>query len=181
MTREEFVETFVVRRLKDDEIVQSFDCGDEDLNDFILNDATKYQKAMLAVTYLVENKATKRIAAFFSLANDRISNAEFPSGNAFKRFKNEHFRAKLMRNYPAVKLCRFGVDESMRQQSIGRIIVNFIKIYFLTDNKTSCRFITVDAYPTATGFYEKNDFVCLKAHQKDNDTDFLYYDLYNAL
>lgn len=34
-----------VRKLRKDEKVKSFDCGDDDLNDFILNESHHYQKA----------------------------------------------------------------------------------------------------------------------------------------
>ena len=38
----------VVRKLEVDERVKSFNCGDADLNDFILYEAGAYQKALLA-------------------------------------------------------------------------------------------------------------------------------------
>ena len=43
-----------IRRLEKQEIVKSFDCGDADLNDFILNESVFYRKALLAVSYVVE-------------------------------------------------------------------------------------------------------------------------------
>ena len=74
LTEEIFQETYIVRRLKMKESVKSFDCGDTDLNDFILNESLLYRKALLAVSYVVEDKKdNNRVAAYFSLANDRIS------------------------------------------------------------------------------------------------------------
>ena len=40
--------------IKIKEIIKSFDCGDVDLNDFILNESMFYRKALLAVSYVVE-------------------------------------------------------------------------------------------------------------------------------
>ena len=37
--------TCKVRKLQKDERVKSFNCGDDDLNDFILNESHHYQKA----------------------------------------------------------------------------------------------------------------------------------------
>ena len=54
LTEEIFQETYIVRRLKIKESVKSFDCGDTDLNDFILNESLLYRKALLAVSYVVE-------------------------------------------------------------------------------------------------------------------------------
>ena len=45
---------YKVRRLQKDERVKSFNCGDADLNDFILNQSDLYRKALLAVTYIFE-------------------------------------------------------------------------------------------------------------------------------
>ena len=56
LTEEIFQETYIVRRLKIKESVKSFDCGDTDLNDFILNESLLYRKALLAVSYVVEGR-----------------------------------------------------------------------------------------------------------------------------
>ena len=56
LTEEIFQETYIVRRLKMKESVKSFDCGDTDLNDFILNESLLYRKALLAVSYVVEDR-----------------------------------------------------------------------------------------------------------------------------
>ena len=50
LTEEIFQETYIVRRLKIKESVKSFDCGDTDLNDFILNESLLYRKALLGLT-----------------------------------------------------------------------------------------------------------------------------------
>lgn len=167
-----------VRKLSAGENVDSFNCGDADLNDFLLNEAALYRKSLLAVTYVFEEKSTKQVAAFFSLANDRVSLSDFESKAEFNRFRKKRFpNEKRLKSYPAAKLCRFGVDESMKGQSIGTILLDFIKSYFVVDNKTGCRFLTVDAYADAVPFYLKNGFVPLNEDDKDDDTRLLYFDL----
>ena len=42
---------YKVRRLQKDERVKSFNCGDADLNDFILNQSDLYRKALLQLRY----------------------------------------------------------------------------------------------------------------------------------
>lgn len=92
LTEEIFKETYTVRRLKMKEVVKSFDCGDTDLNDFILNESILYRKALLAVSYVVENKKNdNQIAAYFSLANDRISLTDFKDKSEFNRFRKHRF------------------------------------------------------------------------------------------
>lgn len=45
-----------IRRLKRRELIKSFDCGDADLNDFILKESSLYRQALLAVSYVIESK-----------------------------------------------------------------------------------------------------------------------------
>ena len=169
---------YKVRKLSADERVVSFNCGDADLNDFIINEAAPYRKALLAVTYVLEERNTKRVAAFFSLANDKVSLSDFENKTEFNRFRKTRFvNEKRLRSYPAAKLCRLGVDESMKGLSIGSTLLRFIKSYFVVDNKTGCRFLTVDAYADAVPFYLKNGFVPLNDADKDDDTRLLYFDL----
>lgn len=61
--------SFVIARLDKGETVKAFDCGDSDLNDFILNESILYRDAKLAVTYVLEDEADtqhERIAAFLA-------------------------------------------------------------------------------------------------------------------
>ena len=169
---------FVIRKLSASERISYFNCGDLDLNDFIMNEASAYRKALLAVTYVFEERSTKRVVAFFSLANDKVSLSDFESKTEFNRFRRMRFvNKKRIKSYPAAKLCRLGVDESIKGQSIGTILLKFIKSYFVVDNKTGCRFLTVDAYADAIPFYLKNGFVPLNKADNAEDTRLLYFDL----
>ena len=155
MEDKEFTERYTIHRMAEQEIVAAFDCGDEDLNGFILTDAPLYRKEKLAVTYTVFEKSNhNHIVAFFSLSNDRISIC-----------------------YPAAKIGRLGVSESLKGMNIGSMLLKFIKLYFITDNKTGCRFITVDAYAAAIPFYLSNGFVPLNEEDADEPTRLLYFDL----
>lgn len=102
--------------------VKSFDCGDADLNDFILNRATLFDKYMLAVSYTC-------------------------------------------------------VDICAKKQKLGTQVLNIIKSMFVINNKTGCRFITVDAYLAAVPFYEKNGFRMMNLEDNDPHTRLMYFDL----
>lgn len=169
---------YEVRKLSADEQIKSFNCGDEDLNDFLLNEAALYRKALLAVTYVFEDKNTRKVVAFFSLANDRVSLSDFENKTEFNRFRKMRFvNEKRIKSYPAAKLCRLGVDEELKGHSIGTLLLDFIKSYFVVDNKTGCRFLTVDAYADAVPFYLKNGFIPLNEEDMNDDTRLLYFDL----
>lgn len=178
MTPEEIAQRFQIRRLGKGETVKSFNCGDEDLNDFILNEAVQYRQARLAVTYVIEIKGTDTAVGFFSLANDRVSISDFQNKTEFNRFRKKRFiNEKRLKSYPAAKICRLGVDLAAKGQSLGTFILDFIKSYFVIDNKTGCRFITVDAYINAVPFYLKNNFLPLSEEADTDQTKLLFFDL----
>lgn len=181
MTLEEFHSQYEIRKLKKGERITSFSCGDEDLDDFILNDAYLYRNALLAITYVVEHKDTRQVSAYFSLANDRITIKDFPDKNAFNRFRRHRFvNEKRLTNYPAVKLCRFAIDSSLKGQSVGTYLLDFMKSFFVDDNRTGCRFMTVDAYRSAEPFYGKNGFLYLTNEEQENSkTRLMFFDLIN--
>ena len=168
-----------IRRLRRKETVESFDCGDADLNDFLLKESVLYRQALLAVSYVMESKQdSSDVSAYFSLANDKVSLNDFENKTEFNRFRKHRFvNEKRLKSYPAVKICRLGVDLSMKGQYVGTFLLNFIKSYFVINNKTGCRFLTVDAYADAIPFYFKNGFVPLNDEDVDADTRLLYFDL----
>ncbi len=167
-----------IRKLQSDEVMKSFDCGDTDLNEFILKEAALYRKALLAVTYILEDIPSGEVLAYFSLANDRVSLSDFESKTEFNRFRKHRFiNEKRLKSYPAGKLCRLAVSFSAKGMHFGSYLVDFIKSFFITDNKTGCRFLTVDAYTDAIPFYLKNGFVPLNDDDKDDATRLLYFDL----
>ncbi|ADV42459.1 GNAT family N-acetyltransferase [Bacteroides helcogenes] len=177
--RIQLASAYDIRRLKRKETVKSFDCGDADLNDFILKESALYRQALLAVSYIVESKQDSSVvSAYFSLANDRVSLTDFANKTEFNRFRKHRFvNEKRLKSYPAVKICRLGVSSSMKGMHLGSFLLNFIKSYFVVNNKTGCRFLTVDAYADAIPFYLKNGFILLNDEDADADTRLLYFDL----
>ena len=166
-----------IRRLEEDEKIKSFSCGDADLDDFILNEAPFYRDALLAVSYVMEQD--DKPIAYFSLANDRVSIQDFETNTEFNRFRRHRFvNEKRIKSYPAVKVGRFAVSNSVRGEGIGSMLLDFIKAYFIIDNKTGCRFVTVDAYRSAISFYEKNGFLPLQEEDDENTpTRLMFFDL----
>ena len=182
MTHKEFEERCLVRRLNIGDSISAFDCNDEDLNDFILNEACLYRNALLSVTYVVEDKTTHDILAYFSLANDKISISDFESKTEFNRFRKHKFvNEKRLRSYPAIKIGRLVISQKAQHQSIGTYLLEFIEDYFIIDNKSGCRFVTVDAYVDAIPFYIKNNYQFLNNDDEDKRTRVMYFDLASLL
>lgn len=178
ITEEDFKSEYILRALKEDENVKTFSCGDEDLDDYILNESSVYTKAMLSSTHVVINKHTHQVAAYFSLANDKLSVNKFNSNSEFNRFRKKRFQhEKMLKSYPAVKLCRLGIATTEKGKGLGSFLLSVVFGMFTTQKNSGCRFVTVDAYKTAVPFYEKNGFDLLTKKESRSDTLPLYFDL----
>ena len=69
------------KRLSDADELLPFDCGDEDLNNYLFSDALSYQNQLLSVTYYLDNG--DETILFFSLSNDKIAAIELTNGFLF--------------------------------------------------------------------------------------------------
>jgi predicted GNAT family N-acyltransferase len=163
-------------RLTPDHQFKPFNCGDDDLNDFFVNASIPHLNSLLAVTYVIENE-TETIC-FFSLLNDKISVSDVPQKEQNKwGFKFFSKTGKQYKSHPSVKIGRYAVTNSFRNKGIGREVMNYIKYLFTDNNRTGCRFITVDAYADSIGFYEKMGFKFMTKSDRDESERHMYFDL----
>ena len=168
-------------RLTKDHVFKPFDCGEEDLNDFLLHDAKDYLHRLVSVTYVIETD--ERTVAFFSVSNDRVAISDTDKAT-WRKIKKLFPHAKHRSDYPAVKIGRLGVDKEFRGQHIGSDILSYVKRLFVTNNRTGCAFVTVDALKNAIPFYLRNGFVVMdKTMLEDDkmDTCPLYYNLFELI
>nr|WP_320119754.1 GNAT family N-acetyltransferase [uncultured Marinifilum sp.] len=170
----------------------NFDCDNEDLNEFFIEDALNYSKELIGKTYsFILDEKPEIILGAFTVSNDSLKVNSLNNG-CKKRVRRKIPHAKYMKNYPAVLIGRLGVHKDFKGQKVGSQILDFIKLWF-TDgkNKTGCRFIIVDAYnnPQALKFYESNGFKYLHTNEETEKehiglnrsekllTRFMYFDL----
>lgn len=166
------------KRLGLTDVIKPFDCGDEDLNEFLLKDAQDYLRQRLAVTYVLETDT--ETVAYFSVLNDKVSRALVPK-NIWNKLRKPIPHRKHIGSYPSVKLGRLAVSKSFKGQGFGTEILNIIIMTFTDEkNRTGCRFLTVDAYKEALPFYLKYGFKFLTEDDADQHTRLLYLDL-NAM
>ncbi len=122
-------------RLSTDTIIKPFDCGDADLNEFLFQDSKNYASELLAVTYLYE--FGNDTVAFFSVSNDKVYyGEEIISKSFWNKFCRIIPNRKRMKGYPSVKIGRFGVSLKFQKHKIGTQLLDFIKMFFLDNNKT---------------------------------------------
>ena len=147
-----------------------FDCGDTDPNEFFLKDAIPHKKQMIGLTYFFYDETDKTAISFFTVMNDAVRTDSF---------KADLPEGKKYTFYPAVKIGRFGVNKKYHRFGIGTQQMKFIKHLFTQENKTGCRFLTVDAYnkPEILNFYLKSDFAFHTVKDKSKNTRTMRYDL----
>ena len=144
-----------VVRLTHDYVFKHFDCGNKDLNEFLIKDSKRYLEARLAVTYILESDDD--IVGYFTVSNDKLTVREV-NKSSWRRIKQLFTHKKHRCDYPAVKVGRLAVNKKYQGNDIGSDILNFIKSMFVYENRTGCVFVTVDALRDALPFYLKNSF-----------------------
>lgn len=161
-------------------ILDSFDCGNPDLNDYFRNDAMRNKDALVGQPYFLYHADDDyhTPVALLDLCNDAVrknGSKQQPGYLEAAEIESEKQFAFL----PAVKITRFGVNLPFQKIGIGSNSLNMVKVLFITDNRTGCRFLTVDAYnrPETLNFYLKNEFKFFTEKDKDKNTRAMFFDL----
>ncbi len=172
MARNALVEdNWTLKAAEDLSVCDSFDCGHDDINEYFRVDVKWHKEELLTQTYcLYESSAPMLVLALLDFCNDTVQLKKLPPGI------DPRIRYPFL---PAVKLTRFGVAKQFQRKSVGTHALNMAKKFFTTDNRTGCRFMTVDAR-NDTGvinFYERNRFNLFNDKDKSSDSRSLFFDL----
>lgn len=164
----------LVRLTPDTELV-GFDCGDDDLNSFLVEDAKNFLDKRIATSYLLVD--SDNIVAYFCLLNDKISRQDV-TNSQWKKIRGGFPERKQFGSYPAVKIGRFAVSSKYRGRNIGTDLMNLLKDMLNGNpNYSAFRFLTVDAYISAINFYLKNNFKPLSEKIQNDHTRLLFFDM----
>lgn len=152
-----------------------FDCGDEDLNGFLVEDAKGFLDKRIATSYILEDE--ENIVAYFCLLNDKISRQDV-TNSQWKKIKGVFPERKQFGSYPAIKIGRFAVSSDYKGRNIGTDLMNLLKL-MLNDNPnySAFRYLTVDAYLSAIDFYRKNGFKVLSEKIVNDHTRLMFFDM----
>ncbi|MFH0876060.1 MAG: GNAT family N-acetyltransferase [archaeon] len=152
--------------------LSKFDCADNDLNDFLKNDALTYQEKKLVTTTLLVYQ--EKVIGFFSMCSDSIRLQEEEKENC-----DIH---KPLREYPAVKFARLAVDKEFQSKNLGKLIIKLVIGLVINEfsERVACRFITVDSYSNKVSFYQLFSFIenTDRHYKKDNYVS-MRFDLLN--
>jgi len=159
--------------------LQNFHCPITEYNDYLYNDALRSMNDHIALTWLLTERSTDKIAAYMSLIMDAIK-LSFTE-------KELHHLNYPFRTIPALKIAKLAVDQnfSEKYRGIGTFMVESAVRIAWACNKTycACRFITVDADlehdQGVLSFYEKNGFIQnIELFNKNRKTISMRKDIY---
>lgn len=160
-------DNYQFQTLTDEHILTDFECSSKDLTEFLKNDALNQQELYLNTTNLIMCK--DKIIGFVSLLTDTFKIRNIKDENLRKTIKNELNLIGNKNTVPAVKIGRFAIDKKYAGKGLGKHIFRSI-LFTLTNLKEAIgfRYITIDAYASAFGFYvEKNGFEYHKEDEKN--------------
>lgn len=162
-------------RLTADYDMKPFDCGDADLNGFLMEDAKLFLNKKLAHTFILEDEGM--IVAYFCLLNDKISKVNVAKG-AWRKVKKSFPHEKHFSSYPSIKIGRFAIASAYKGKGLGSELLSYIKeMLYAVEAYSAFRFLTLDAYLSAIPFYEKNDFKMLLTEDEKGYTRTMYFDM----
>lgn len=161
---------FLLQKVGDHSICGLFDCGNDDLNEYFRIDSIPHRAEYLTQSYCLLYSGSRELLALLDFCNDSVKLKDYVE---FVRLDQSKQHSSL----PAVKLTRFGVRKDLQGLHIGTYIMNMVKAFFVSDNRTGCRFLTVDAYPDVVGFYQKNGFFLMTQTDKRKQTRAMAFDL----
>lgn len=147
-----------------DQIPQDFDCGDQDLNDFLLEDALKHNVDSIASTTLVTYD--DKVMGYFALCADAIRLDE----QEIEEILTE-YRMLPYKDYPAIKIARLAVHCDYQGKGIGTYLLDVIVGKALSvkeEHKIAIKFLSVDAKnnPRSLKFYSDNGFLVNEAERR---------------
>jgi GNAT superfamily N-acetyltransferase len=122
--------------------LDDFDCGNNDLNEFLKDDALIFQNKLLNRTWLFYYRSTNEIIAYITVSNDAIRTQRLNNKEA-KHIRRRIAHEKGHLAFPATLIGRLAVNKKFQRHGVGSSIVSVLR-YELFQAKAS-RFFTVDA------------------------------------
>ena len=150
-----------IRRLEEFDDVESFDCGDEPLNNYLKRHAwTNQQRSSIGVTYVaLEESAPRLVLGYFTLATSSVPRDLLPK---------KHVRGLPPYDLPLILLARLAVDHRFAGRGLGHgLIAEAFKITLRVADEVGCRCIITDAYRDRVGWYAKYGFIPIEGAGTD--------------
>lgn len=174
---------FIFTELNEATNFLNFNCGEPEINNFLFEDSKNYQRERMANTFLFTTEDGS-VVAYFCISNDCLVDRGQEKGYTNTVFNRLHRKIQLpndkrIRQYPAVKVGRLGVDIKYHGSGLAYELMLFIKGFTVANNKPACRLLLLDALnkERQLKYYIKNGFEFLLEEDKDAVNRIMYFDL----
>lgn len=157
---------FSIRSLGESKLAD-FHCAGNLLK-FFQNDAADTEEELIAKTYFLHHTDFQEPLVGFCVSNSAIR-------------ANKDVDMTLPDNvrhgaYPAVLIGKFATHTKFAGRDFGRRAIGFLKAWFVTQNKTGCRYLVADSVSESVGFYQKCGFERFPV-QNSSETILMFFDL----
>ncbi len=152
-----------------DEIGLSLFSCDDELEAYFQNDALDTEDELISKHYFLYKEGITEPIVGFSISNNCIT-ACYDIDQTIS-YNAQH------KAYPSILIGKFATHSKHIGNGYGKTALDLIKAWFITNNKTGCRFIIVDSRKDAVDFYKKCDFEEYPASSSRTETELLYFDL----
>ncbi|MEU9884597.1 GNAT family N-acetyltransferase [Sphaerisporangium sp. NPDC051011] len=141
---------YVAQPLSQDHNLGDFDCGKEDLSDWLKKYASHAEAMRTARTFVWTRQDEAHVLAYYSIAGHAIEKAQVPP--KIGRGGPEQI--------PAVILARLALDRQLQGQGLGsRLLIDALNRMVRASKEVAFRLVVVDAIDEeAALFYEKYGF-----------------------
>lgn len=132
--------------------LQSFDCGTEELNDYLKRYALQNDKKNIGKTFIAEEK--EEIIGFYTLSIAQIG---------FEELSDEQLKGLPKYPIPCIRIARLVIDKRYQHNGIGSLLLKdaFLRIVNISHH-TGVYFVVADAKQQSIDFYRHYGFLPLK-------------------
>jgi GNAT superfamily N-acetyltransferase len=146
----------LIRRLEEQDELESFDCGDEPLNNYLKRHAwANQQRISIGVTYVAADEAAPRsVIGYFTLAMASVARDSFPK---------KYVQGLPPYDLPLILLARLAVDRRFSGRGLGHALISeAFRIALRVADDVGCRCIITDAYRDRVEWYARYGFIPLE-------------------
>lgn len=138
--------------------LESFYCGNNEIDHFLKNSAMIGQEDMLSRAYLV--CINDDVIGFFTLAASSIEVLAIDSEDGIEEFPESI--------YPAIDIPKLAITKKFQGKGVGEYTLKAAigKILSISEN-IGCRYITLDSVKDKVGFYKKYSFKIVDIYKDD--------------
>lgn len=134
------------QRFKETRDVESFDCGNKDLNEFLCTDQVrKYEDEGFGFTYLVYWKG--RLVVYLTVCADSLRVEYLQKHKSFSRFHEMR-----METIPSLKIGRLATDQRYDGRGVGTACLRYA-VGMVKSNAVAARLIILQAEPGSEDWY----------------------------